>query len=205
MHRVATCGIHLGRDGASLFKKDRIKPWQTKSWCVPSIDTEYVYRMEDILDLYEEAHEDQRPVVCFDEKPYQLLGHVFQPIAATPGHTRKEDHEYVRHGTCNIFVMVSPKAGERYVKVTERRTKSDFAYCIRDLVDIHFPRAEQIRLVMDNLSTHKLSSLYEAFSPHEARRIIKKLEVHYTPKHASWLNMAEIEISALTQQCLRRP
>jgi len=156
------------------------------------------------LDLYGEPYDERRPIVCFDEKPYQLVGHTLQPINAAPGRPRKEDHEYVRQGTCNIFVMVDPKGGCRHVKVTERRTKKDFAECIQELVDVHFAHADKIKLVMDNLNTHRLSSLYEHFSPQEARRIIKKLELHYTPKHGSWLNMAEIEISALTQQCLRR-
>jgi hypothetical protein len=160
--------------------------------------------MEDILDLYEEPYDAKRPVICFDEKPYQLLDHSLEPIKAFPGQIRREDYEYVRQGTCNIFVWVDPKSGRRQAKVTDRRTKRDFAEYIREMVDEHFVGVEKIRLVMDNLNIHRLSHLYEFFPPEEARRLIKRIEVHYTPKHGSWLNMAEIEISALTQQSLRR-
>lgn len=160
--------------------------------------------MEDILDLYEEAYDARKPVVCFDEKPYQLIGQALEPIKASAGHPRREDYEYIKEGTCNIFVLVEPKGGKRQVKVTGRRTKKDFAECIREIADVHYAEAEKIRLVLDNLNTHRLSSLYETFSPAEARRIIKRLELHYTPKHGSWLNMAEIEISALVQQSLKR-
>jgi hypothetical protein len=160
--------------------------------------------MEDLLDLYEEAYDVKRPVICFDEKPYQLIENALDPIKASPGTLRREDYEYTREGTCNIFVFVDPKGGKRQIKVTERRTKQDFAECIREMVDVHYAGADKIRLVLDNLNTHRLNSLYETFSPSEARRIIKKLELHYTPKHGSWLNMAEIEISALVQQSLKR-
>lgn len=160
--------------------------------------------MEDLLDLYEEPYDARNPVVCFDEKPYQLIEHALDPIKASPGHQKREDYEYKRRGACNIFVSVEPKGGKRWVKVTERRTKRDFAHFIREIVDLHYPEAEKVRLVLDNLNTHRLSSLYEAFTPEEARRIIKKIELHYTPKHGSWLNMAEIEISVLAQQSLKR-
>lgn len=160
--------------------------------------------MEDLLDLYEEPYDAKRPVVCFDEKPYQLIDHALDPIEASPGRRKREDYEYKRRGTCNIFVSVEPKGGKRQVKVTERRTKEDFAHFIREMIDVHYAGVEKVRLVLDNLNTHRLSSLYEAFTPEEARRIIKKIELHYTPKHGSWLNMAEIEISALAQQSLKR-
>lgn len=160
--------------------------------------------MEDVLDLYEEPLDEKRPVVCFDETPVQLIDDVLTPVAAAPGRVRREDYEYERNGTSNLFVFLQPLGGWREVKVTDRRTKKDFAQCMKDLVDKHFPNAEKIRVVMDNLNTHRLSSLYEIFEPTEARRIIKKLEMHYTPKHASWLNMAEIEISVLGRQCLKR-
>lgn len=160
--------------------------------------------MEDVLDLYEEPFDEKRPVVCFDESPVQLIDDVMTPIPAAPGRAKREDFEYERKGTCNLFVFLQPLRGWREVKVTDQRTKRDFAYCMKDLVDKHFPDAEKIRLVMDNLNTHRLSNLYETFEPEEARRIIKKLEVHHTPKHASWLNMAEIEISVLGGQCLKR-
>jgi hypothetical protein len=160
--------------------------------------------MEDVLDLYEEPLDEKMPVVCFDESPVQLIDDVIEPIPAAPGRSKREDYEYERKGTSNLFVFLQPLGGWREVKVTDQRTKRDFADCMKDLVDRHFPNADKIRLVMDNLNTHRLSNLYEAFEPEEARRIIKKLEVHHTPKHASWLNMAEIEISVLGGQCLKR-
>lgn len=168
------------------------------------MDYEYVCRMEDVLDLYEEPLDEKRPVVCFDETPVQLIDDVLAPISAAPGRAKREDYEYERNGTSNLFVFLQPLGGWREVKVTDQRTKRDFAECMKELVDKHFPDAEKIRLVMDNLNTHRLANLYEAFEPEEARRIIKKLEVHHTPKHASWLNMAEIEISVLGGQCLKR-
>lgn len=160
--------------------------------------------MEDVLDLYEEPLDDKRPVVCFDETPVQLLDDVLVPIPAVPGKAKRIDYEYQRNGTSNLFVFVQPLKGWREVKVTDHRKKEDFAECMKDLVDTHYPDAEKIRIVMDNLNTHRLANLYEVFEPEEARRIIKKLEIHHTPKHASWLNMAEIEISVLGRQCLRR-
>lgn len=168
------------------------------------MDYEYVCRMEDVLDLYEEPFDEKRPVVCFDESPVQLVNDVIVPIPADLGRPKREDYEYERNGTSNLFVFLQPLGGWREVKVTDQRTKKDFAECMKDLVDKHFPEAEKIRLVMDNLNTHRLANLYEAFEPEEARRIIKKIEVHHTPKHASWLNMAEIEISVLGGQCLKR-
>jgi transposase len=160
--------------------------------------------MEDVLDLYEASYDEDYPVVCFDEKPFQMLGDAREAIPATAGVKRRQDYEYVREGTCNLFVCLQPLRGWRHVKVTQRRTKHDFAECMKELVDDHFAKAKKIRLVMDNLSTHKLGALYEVYPPEEARRIIRRLEIHYTPKHASWLNMAEIEISALTRECLGR-
>jgi transposase len=184
--------------------ENKIKPWQHKMWCIPCVDAEFVERMEDVLDLYAEDYDPRRPVVCFDEKPYQLVGETRVPVKAKPGQPRRIDYEYRRNGTANIFVFVGASHPWRHAKVTAHRTNIDFAECMRDLVDIHFPAAEKIRVVMDNLSTHRLKNLYEAFSPQEARRIIRKLEIHHTPKHASWLNMAEIEIGVLGGQCLDR-
>ena len=160
--------------------------------------------MEDVLDLYEEAYDPLYPQVCFDKRPYQLVSEVRQPIPAKAGQALRYDYEYRREGTCNLFTSFQPLAGWRHVKVTDRRTKVDFAYCMRDLVDIHFPDARRIRLVMDNLNTHRLDGLYEVFEPEEARRIARKLEIHYTPLHGSWLNMVEIEIAVLSSQCLDR-
>ena len=159
--------------------------------------------MEDVLDLYEEAYNPKRPVVCFDEKPVQLLGETRVPRPAAPGRRARYDYEYERKGTANLFVAVEPLGAWRQVAVTERRTKVDFALQMQQLVD-HYPDAERVRVVLDNLNTHKAASLYEAFSPAEARRILRRLEFHYTPKHGSWLNMAEIEIGVLSRQCLGR-
>ncbi len=160
--------------------------------------------MEDVLDLYAEAEDPRRPRVCFDECSYQLLSEVRQPLPVRPGQAVRYDYEYRREGTCNVFVLVQPHIGWRHVKVTERRTKQDFAQCMKDLVDVHFPAAEVVRVVLDQLNTHTPAALYEAFEPDEARRIIRKLEFHHTPKHGSWLNMAEIELSVLASQCLDR-
>ena len=160
--------------------------------------------MEDVLDLYALPLDPKRPQVCFDERPVQLVGDVYEPLPTQPGQLRRYDYEYERHGTANLFVMCQPLAGWREVKTTDRRTKVDFAHCMKDLVDVHFPDAELIRIVLDNLNTHTLGALYEAFKPEEARRIARKLEFHYTPNHGSWLNMAEIEISILSRQCLKQ-
>jgi len=161
--------------------------------------------MEDVLDLYAVPLDPQRPQVCFDERPVQLLGEVYLPVPAQPGQKCRIDYEYARHGTANLFVMCQPLAGWREVKVTEGRKKVDFAHCMKELVDDHFPNADLIRVVLDNLNIHTPGALYEAFEPVEARRILRKLEFHYTPKHGSWLNMAEIEISILSRQCLKQP
>ncbi|MFN7151210.1 MAG: IS630 family transposase [Microthrixaceae bacterium] len=189
--------------GRRLAEKE-IKPWQEKMWCIPSVDAEFVERMEDVLDLYAEEPDPMRPVICFDEKPYQLIGETRTPIPAKPGQVRRVDYEYRRNGVANIFMMVGAVLPWRHAKVTAQRTNIDFAECMRDLVDVHFPNAERVRVVMDNLSTHRAKNLYEAFPAAEARRILRRLEFHFTPKHASWLNMAEIEIGVLSSQCLDR-
>lgn len=186
-----------------LHEKD-IKPWQHKMWCIPSVDAEFVARMEDILDLYASTPDPRRPVVCFDEKPYQLLSETRVPTRAKPGQVEHIDYEYRREGTANIFVCVDAHQPWRCAKVTEQRTNIDFAEFMRDLVELHLPDAEVITVVMDNLSTHRDKNLYEAFPAGEARRILRKLDFRYTPKHASWLNMAEIEIGVLSGQCLDR-
>lgn len=163
-----------------------------------------MWRMEDVLDLYAEPYQPWRPVVCFDERPVQLLGETRAPLPMQPGQVRRYDYEYQREGTANLFVMCQPLAGWREVKTTSRRTKVDFARCMQALVDVHFPYAEVIRVVLDNLNTHTPAALYDAFAPEEARRLLRKLEFHFTPKHGSWLNMAEIEISILSRQCLKQ-
>lgn len=160
--------------------------------------------MEDVLDLYEEPYDEKRPKVNFDETSKQLIEEVRQPLPAKPGQAERYDYEYKRNGTRNLFIFCEPQAGWRHIDVTQQRTKQDFAHQMKWLVDERYPEAEVIRIVMDNLNTHKWASLYEAFAPEEARRILRKLEFHYTPKHASWLNMAEIELSVLMRQCLDR-
>jgi transposase len=160
--------------------------------------------MEDVLDLYQEPCDPLRPVVCFDEVPYQLIGETQTPVPARTGRRRRIDYEYRRCGTANLFMLVQPLNGWRHVDVTERRTNADFAQQMWELVNVHFPDAQIIRVVLDNLSTHTGAALYESFEASEARSILRKLEFHYTPKHGSWLNMAEIEISVLGRQCLDR-
>jgi DDE superfamily endonuclease len=160
--------------------------------------------MEDVLDLYNEPQDAQRPVVCFDECPCQLVQEVRAPEPAQGPKARRVDYEYKRNGTANLFMVVEPKAGWRHVQVTQRRTKMDFAVQMKGLVDTHFPQAEVIRVVLDNLNTHTPAALYEVFPPEEAHRIVSKLEFHYTAKHGSWLNMAELELAALATQCLGR-
>ena len=184
--------------------ENALEPWRQKRWCVPRVDGEYVARMEDVLDLYAEAPDPKRPVVCFDESPMQLIGEVRQPIPAAPGRVGRYDYEYRRNGTANLFVALDAHRPWRKVKVTERRTAADFAACMRELAEVDFPHAERIRVVLDNLSTHTPGALYEAFPAPEARRVLRRLEFHFTPKHASWLNMAEIEIGVLRGQCLDR-
>lgn len=177
-----------------------LKPWRRDMWCIPEVDGTYVARMEDVLDLYAETPDPQRPVVCFDESPTQLIGEVRPPIPATPGQLGRYDC----NGTANLFVFLDAHRPWRTVKVTDSRTACDFAQCMRDLADLHYPKAERIRVVLDNLSTHSPGALYEAFPAPEAHRILRRLEFHYTPKHASWLNMVEIEIGVLRSQCLDR-
>lgn len=160
--------------------------------------------MEDVLELYSEPYKPWQPVVCFDERPCQLIADTREPLPRKPGHAKRVDYEYERRGVCNAFMLFQPLAGWREVKVTERRTKQDFAHVMRELVEVHFPHAEKIRVVLDNLNTHTPASFYDTFPPEEARRLVSKLEFHYTPKHASWLNMAEIEFSVMVGQCLKR-
>jgi hypothetical protein len=160
--------------------------------------------MEDVLDVYEQPYDPRRPQVCLDELHVQLIGETRTPLPATPGRPARVDYEYMRNGTANLFLWVEPLTGRRHVRVTDRRTKQDWAHCIRDLVDGHYPDAERIGLVVDNLNIHVAAALYEPFPAPEARRLWRKLAVHYTPKHGSWLNIAEIELSILARQCLKR-
>jgi transposase len=185
------------------LEENELKPWRKDMWCIPQVDGEFVARMEDVLDLYAEDPDRKRPVVCFDESPTQLIGEVRQPIKAKSGQLKRYDSEYKRNGTANLFIFLDVHRPWRKVKVTDSRTAFDFAVCMRELVD-HFPKAQRIRVVLDNLSTHTAGALYQAFPPAEARRLLNRLEFHYVPKHASWLNMVEIEIGVLRSQCLDR-
>jgi hypothetical protein len=176
-----------------------------ESWCIPpEQDAEFVWRMEDVLAVYTRPYDPRRPQVCLDETSRQLLGEVTPPEPVAPGRPAREDYEYQRRGVCNLFLVTEPLAGWRDVMVSDRRTRIDWAHCIKDLLEVHYPDAERVVLVQDNLNTHTPASLYAAFEPAEARRLADRLELHYTPKHGSWLNMAEIELSVLAGQCLDR-
>ena len=174
-------------------------------WVIPPEHSgEFVAHMEDVLDVYQTPYDPQVPTVCMDEQPMQLIKETRPPLPAVPGQPEKVDYEYERHGTANIFMFTEPLTGTRHVRVTEHRTAVDWAYEIRDLLEVRYPEAARVRLVCDNLNTHSIGSLYEAFPPEQARRLASRLEMHHTPKHGSWLNIAEIELSALTLQCLDR-
>jgi len=160
--------------------------------------------MEDVLAVYQLPYDPDYPVVCMDESCKQMIGEVHEPIPCAPGKPKRIDDEYVRNGVAEIFMEVEPLAGKRHVEITERRTRKDWAAQIKQMLDERYPNATKVRLVMDNLNTHNIASLYEAFEPNEARQLAERLEIHYTPKHGSWLNMAEIELSALKGQCLDR-
>jgi transposase len=188
-----------------VLRKNALKPWLTKRWCIPPEQSgEFVWRMEDILEVYTRPCDPKRPQVCLDEASTQLLADTRPPRAARPGKAARYDNEYERNGTAHLFLVTEPLRGWRHVEVTERRTKLDWARVIQNLVDVRYPNAERIVLVMDNLNTHTPAAVYEAFPPAEARRIVERLEIHYTPKHGSWLNIAEIELSTMSGQCLNR-
>jgi DDE superfamily endonuclease len=175
-----------------------------KQWCIPAVSSQFVAAMEETLDLYAASYDPQHPQVNFDESSKQLIKETRTSLPALPGQPERFDYEYERNGTRNLFLFVEPQAGWRHIEVTERRTALDFAHQMKWLVDERYPEAEVIELTLDNLNTHKPASLYEAFAPVEARRILRKINFHYTPKHGSWLNMAEIEFSILQRQCLDR-
>jgi hypothetical protein len=175
-----------------------------EQWCIPEKESaDFVCAMEDILEVYHRPYNPKAPMVCFDEGSKQQTKETRTPLPTMPGALAKYDYEYERNGTSNLFIFFAPLEAWRHVEVTDQRTMIDFAHCMRALVDVHFPDAEKVVVVMDNLNTHKFAALYETFPPQEARRIIEKLEIHYTPKHGSWLNMAEIELSVLHRQCLK--
>lgn len=200
-----TCHEHIGDETIRRRLHDKqLKPWQHKMWCIPKVDGDFVARMEDVVELYTQPKDPDYPVVCFDESPTQLIGETRIPIPPAPGILGRIDHEYRRNGTANLFVLVDAHASWRHVKVTDRRTNGDFAHCMKELVDVHYPNAHKIRVVLDNLSTHSVGALYDTFPAPEARRLAQRLEFHYTPKHASWLNLVEIEIGVLRKQCLDR-
>jgi len=186
-----------------VMQANELKPWLNKEWCIPpKHSAEFVYYMEDILDIYLRPFDPRRPMICFDETPVQLVSETRQTVAMKFGQPQRHDYEYRREGTANLFMFFSPLHNWRHIKVTEHRTKKDWAWCMRDLVDVHFPDAERCVVVEDHLNTHSPAALYEVFDPAEAKRILDRLEFHFTPKHGSWLNMAEIEFSVLSRQCL---
>ena len=190
--------------GSSDTKKNELKPHLNKYWCIPpGASAEFVARMEDILKVYQRPFDERRPQVCLDEASKQLISEIRPGIGVKPGRVKRTDAEYKRNGTASVFMLNAPLLGERYVRVHQRRTKHDFAEIIRELCDEIYPNAEQIVLVMDNLNTHKIGSLYDTFDPTTASRLADKLEIHYTPVHGSWLNMAEIELSVLSRQCMK--
>jgi len=194
-----------GETVRQVLKKNELKPWLKEQWCIPpEANAEFVCAMEDTLEVYRQEYNEKHPLVCMDEASKQQTVEVRKPIEGGPGSPEKYDSEYERNGVSSIFMFSEPLTGKRFVNVSERRTAVDWAYQIKELVDIRYPDADRITLVMDNLNTHTGASLYKAFAPVEARRILEKLEIHYTPKHGSWLNMAEIELSILSRQCLDR-
>jgi hypothetical protein len=194
---------HKQYEHKSNFKKSELKPHLKKSWVIAKEqNAAFVAAMEDVLAVYERPYDEKRPVVCMDEKPYQLLKDITDPIPMKCGVAKRTDYEYERKGTCNIFMFTETLSAWRYARAFERRTKKDWAKQIKWLVDEQYPEAEKVVLVMDNLNTHNFSSLYETFVPEEAFRLSQKLEIHHTPKHGSWLNIAEIELSAMARQCL---
>jgi hypothetical protein len=186
-----------------VLAENELKPWLRKEWCIPpKSNAQFVYHMEDVLDVYQRPFDPKYPLVCFDETPVQLVSETRQALPLKVGQPARYDYEYHREGTANLFMFFAPLQNWRHVKVTERRTKADWAICMHDLVYLHFPQAERCVLVQDQLNTHNPASLYEVFGPAEAKRILDRLEFHFTPKHGSWLNMAEIELSVLSRQCL---
>ncbi|PSQ79850.1 MAG: IS630 family transposase [Bacteroidetes bacterium QH_6_63_17] len=182
-----------------------MKPHLNEQWVIPpEQNARFVAKMEDVLSVYKRPYDEDRPVVCMDEMSRQLLKHVREPTDPKPGTPRRHDHHYERNGTVNLFTFFEPLAAHRVVFTRDRRTKVDWAECVRRVLDEHYPQAQTVVLVMDNLNTHGPSSLYEAFGPTEARRLAERLEIHYTPEHGSWLNMAEIEQSVMARQALSR-
>ena len=203
--RASNRAVDWAGDRAYYFKKTQLKPHLKQQWCIPKDSNgEFVARMEDILETYALPYDPQIPLICMDEQPCQLLDHAREPMPMKPGTPRREDYEYVRERTCSIFVFTEPLRGWRHMEATKHRAKIDWAHQIDRLLSEFYLETEKIRLVMDNLNTHLIGSLYQAFPTEKARNLAKRLEIHYTPKHGSWLNIAEIELSVMTRQCLSR-
>lgn len=195
--------ISAGKASVKFLKKNRLKPWRVKSWIIPEAGPDFICAMEEVLDVYTRPHDPSHPVVCLDESPRQLIGEKRKAFTDKDG-TVREDYEYVRNGTADIFMVTEPLGGRREIFVRDRHTRLEWAEIVACTVESMFPGAEKITLVQDNLSAHKKSALYELFHPERARAILKKLEFVFTPKHGSWLNIAEIELSVLTRQGLKR-
>lgn len=182
-----------------------MKPWKVKGWVIPpEQNAEFVANMEKVLDVYKRAYDCKRPVICMDESPKQLIGETRVAVEMYPGEVRREDYEYVRNGVCNVFMANEPLTGKRYPKITDTKTKRDWALYIKEVIETYYGDAELITLVMDNFGTHTAGAFYETFEPQQAKRLLDRLEFVYTPKHGSWLNTAEIELNVLTGQCLKR-
>ena len=203
--RAAHCRARQRQHDRAVAKKNVLKPHRKKQWVIPpDANAAFVATMEDVLEVYQRPHDPQRPLVCLDETSKQLTIETRAPIPAKPGQPARHDYEYERNGVANLFMVFAPLEGWRHVKVTDRHTAIDYAHVLRDLSDTHFPDAAEIVLVQDNLNTHKPASLYEAFPAPEARRLVERFEWHYTPKHGSWLDLAESELGVLASQCLDR-
>jgi transposase len=194
----------VGRNGATDTEKNRLKPWQKKQWCLGQVTTDFLWRMAQILDVYAEPYDPEQPVICFDEMPYQRLADVREPLLAAPGKARREDDEYERKGTCNVLLAFKPLTGRRHVTVTETRKNPDFAQAMQESAETPYPNAKELRIVLDNLSMHTPAAFYQTFAPEVARQLTRKIALHYTPKHGSWLNMAECEFSVLSRQYLHQ-
>jgi hypothetical protein len=191
-------------DVGRILEKNELKPWQRKQWCIGQVTDEFLWRMEKVLDLYEQPYDPKRPLICFDERPCQLIDDVLTPLAMEPGKPKREDHHYERHGVCALLIAFEPLTGQRFVQIRQQRTKQDYAHFMKELAYMHYSGVEQIVLVQDNLNTHSPGSFYATFKAEEAFALAERFQMHYTPKHASWLNMVEIELSVLSRQCLDR-
>lgn len=189
---------------ARILQANELKPWQRKQWCLGKLTDTFLWRMEKILHLYEQPYDPQRPLICFDERPCQLIDDVLTPLPMEPGKPKREDAHYKRNGVCSLLIAFEPLRGYRFMQVRPRRTKVDYAHFMQSLVRDHYPAGERVVLVQDNLNTHTPASFYAAFGAEEAFALVERFEMHYTPKHASWLNMVEIELSILAKQCLDR-